>query len=187
MGLYLLAILPNELISNEIIAWKELFATKYNATYGLKVLPHITLKPPFVLKESFINTLISELRHFTKHEFSFKINLEGFGFFTGKKSDVVYVKLTDTSNLHQFYERLVTFLNNQSMSILHLEPSARYTPHLTIAYRDLSLEARKMAWLEFENLNYVRTFDVSEFHLLKHDGKHWRAHTSFKLKKGVVG
>ncbi|POY36918.1 hypothetical protein C3K47_07590 [Solitalea longa] len=182
MGLYLLAILPIEEVAQEVIQWKKHMAETYNASYGLKVLPHITLKQPFTIDDSFIPSLVNELNQFGKQESPFTITLNGFGFFTGKRSDVIYVKISESSALQVFYAKLANFLNSQTNHLLHLDPPNSYAPHMTIAYRDLSTENRKKAWTEFEQLDYIRTLTINEFYLLKHDGRQWRKHTAIKLK-----
>ncbi len=48
-----------------------------------------------------------------------------------------------------------------------------YTPHLTLAFRDLKKASFNEAWEEFQDKEYKAGWDVNTVTLLKHNGKEW--------------
>ncbi|UKJ07590.1 2'-5' RNA ligase family protein [Solitalea lacus] len=179
MGLYLTAILPPDIIAEEINEFKKIFATQYNSVYSLKVLPHITLIPPMKLSDQIESLASAALEQFAERQNTFSIELNGFGYFSGRHSDVVYVKPEPNVQLLAFQKELTNMLRSADFEI-NL-PSSNFNAHLTVANRDLDKKERKKAWQEFENRSYARTFEVREFHLLKHDGHKWQRFKAFKF------
>lgn len=178
-SLYLIALLPDATITQEVNELKALFAKNFNAKKGQHVIPHITLQPPFEMSASAVRELVSNLIIFSEDEQPLQIQLDGFGYFLNPRSDVIFIKPVYNPLLQRFHRHLMYFLRRNGFSVA--ETSRSFNPHITIAYRDLKREETLRAWPLLENQPYIREFDVDEFYLLKHNGKVWQKFASFPL------
>ena len=56
-----------------------------------------------------------------------------------------------------------------------------FAPHLTVAFRDLTKQNFKAAWVEFEPQQADLDFVADRISLLLHDGKRWNVKTEFEF------
>lgn len=172
-NLYFIAIIPPQAICEEVTAFKHDFEKNYNSSKALRIIPHITLKPPFHLKEEDHAKLLDWFRHLNPDAENFAITLDGFGSFSNSKAPVLFVKPKPSPQLNTLQKDLIKSFENHFPEIgLHYHEKA-FNPHMTIAYRDLSFEEFKKAWHEYSRKNYKATFEVTSLYLLQHDTKEW--------------
>jgi 2'-5' RNA ligase len=57
-----------------------------------------------------------------------------------------------------------------------------FTPHLTLATRDLPPAQVPALRQRFAESSYAATFEVADFTLFRHDGQQWQARATFPLR-----
>ena len=181
-NLYFIAIVPPANVCDEITSIKEDFAKRFESRRALKVIPHITLKAPFAFPAANHELVIEWFDKMPVTVAPFHQELKDFGAFHNKKNPVIYVQPLMTPALHSLQRQvLVNFVSaHPGEGIMKLE--LEFSPHITVAYRDLQPRLFKEAWKQYEAEKYNATFDVSNFHLLQHDGRMWNIISTFYLK-----
>lgn len=169
MQLYFIAIVPPPTLSDEINSIKQLFSIYHQSSRALKSPPHITLRPPFKMFREKEVELQTSLTEFTKKQSRFSIRLNGYGHF---RSDVIYIKPDPCPRLNNLYTSLQAWLlTNNNLPALPSYPV--FTPHITVAYRDLSKQAFTSAWQTFQQKAFIASFEVNNIYLLKHVKQKW--------------
>jgi 2'-5' RNA ligase len=172
-NLYFIAIIPPEDISGEVTAFKKDIAAQYNSIKALKVMPHITLKVPFYLDTDDHSLFMDWFRSLQFEISPFEIELKDFGSFDNSKNPVIYVHPVINDALLSLQKQLlsqfaVAFPN---LKISFLEQN--FSPHMTIAYRDLEYSQYEKAWEVYKHKRYNARFEVTGFFLLQHDSRQW--------------
>ena len=166
-SLYFIAILPDDKISRELTSFKQDFADRFESKRALRIMPHITLKIPFRFPVDEHNELISWFEHLPLSQPAFNVQIHGFGSF--KKKKIIYAKPEVNPNLVNLQKELIGLLKLKYPHTVHCDDE-NFSPHMTIAYRDLSPYLFNSAWKEYENKQYHATFPVNEISLLEHNG-----------------
>lgn len=176
MNLYFIAVIPPEEIRVEIQHLKEEIRERFGAEHALKLPAHITLIPPFKIKEDRELQLLQALEIFAVTRNPFHIWLSGFGHFDSR---VLYVKVEEKQKLIDLQRELKKNLS----AIPEISDDRDFHPHITLATRDLHEavfpEARKF----LSSRDYESRFEVSSISLLKHEGQNWETIMDFNLKK----
>jgi len=166
LTLYFLAIQPNEEVQIKINTFKKEMASHFSSKHALKTPPHVTIIPPFkfnVLNEDIIFDRANDLCHAAS---PFKMKLQNFGVFSPR---VIYVRVLPNVSLNELAENFrhvfkkITSTNNNS----------QFTPHITIAHRDLTTENFHKAWKHYKELKFNDASEVNEVTVFRHNGKHW--------------
>lgn len=178
MNLYYIAILPTPQISEEILAFKNIFKTEFGASNALKSPAHITIQMPFKRHYSFQKDLSDFLREFSSQQHPFPIALDGFGHFNQK---VIFVNVLYQPLLYNLKADLAEDLKKE-LKFLKNELSFKFHPHITIATKDLTYENFIKAWKIFEKKKYAARFEASAISLLKHNGKFWDIVENFTFR-----
>ncbi|UII27995.1 RNA 2',3'-cyclic phosphodiesterase [Fulvivirga maritima] len=179
-ALYFIALIPPSPIKEDAQQWKEYFSDNYNSKAALKSPPHITLHMPFKWKEEKENRIIEALEQLASTSQKFELEMDGFGAFEPR---VIYMALNKPEGLSLLYKNLQSVMKRE-LNIFNADYKNRgYHPHLTVAFRDLKKAKFMEAWPEFKDKKYNANFQVSDFHLLKHNGKHWDVYQAFDLKQ----
>ena len=176
MNLYFIAIILPEEIRVEIRHLKEEIRDRFGAEHALKLPGHITIIPPFKIKEEREMQLLQELEIFATTKKPFHIWLSGFGHFDSR---VLFVKVEDKEKLTDLQQNLSKNLS----TIPEINEDHDFYPHVALATRDLSEavfpEARKF----LSSREYESRFEVKGVSLLKHDGQNWEKLIQFDFKK----
>ena len=144
-------------------------------------MPHITLKAPFTFPGAHHEQILRWFENMQVTVPSFKQQLRDFGAFHNRRSPVVFVKPVMNTSLDRLQkEVLINFGETYSHAHI-LQQELDFTPHMTIAYRDLQPNLFKEAWQEYETKKYAAGFDVNSFHLLQHNGKAWDIISTYNL------
>ncbi len=170
IGRFFIALLPPESIQTEVTEIKQYFKAHYQSSAALRSPPHITLQAPFQWPLSQIPQLHQQLQIFVHTCSPLTITLSGFAAFSPR---VIFVDIDRTPELVTLQGTLADHLQHT----LQIEdPKAKtraFRPHLTVAFRDLSVKQFKLAWPEFQDRAYERQFQSTDLTLLSHDGRRW--------------
>jgi 2'-5' RNA ligase len=178
--LYFFAVIPPEDIQSCVTNIKIDFNERFESSHALKSPPHITLIPPFRYKRRNESTLIKTLDDFSFKESKFRQKLEDFGFYPPR---VIFIKVNKSENLKSMFHRFKAYMDEQlNLSSLTRGP-IRFSPHMTVAFRDLTKENFNKAKSIYQNKNISFEFEVNGISLLKHDGKQWEVIHKSDFKK----
>ena len=168
--LLFVAIVPPENIQNQVTGIKEHFAQQYNSSHALKSVPHITLQPPFKWPTTDLTLLQDSLENFAQNCSTFSITLSGFAAFVPR---VIYINVVKTPELLKIQQDLIGFTET-TLGIVHPPSKIRpFSPHVTVAFRDLTKQNFRAAWVEFREKTLDLEFRASQLTLLIHNGKRW--------------
>lgn len=177
MNLYFIALLPPKQLCDEIRGIKEEIRKKYKAKHALKLPAHITLHPPFRLKNIGEEDLITSLRKFAEEQSKFEVYLNGFGAFP---PCVIFIDTSKPEPVLALYKEL----NRLMKKIVPKEDQSKRElyPHITLATRDLYRKTFEEAWQDFHKRKFSATFMVNKLCLFKHNGKSWDVYKEFKFR-----
>ena len=178
-NLYFIALLTPEDISRKIISIQKYVSEKYQSRHALKSPPHITLVPPFKYDGVSEKDFTDPLTKFFLRSSPFIIQLEGFRCF--EKNRVVFINVVPNENLNRLFAELTDFVKNNLPIVLQHQHSI-FTPHITIASRDLRKEMFGEAWTEFKEKTFQETWTANSAFLLQHTGKEWTPVLEFVFK-----
>ncbi|WP_258539342.1 2'-5' RNA ligase family protein [Chitinophaga oryzae] len=178
--IYFIALLPTAEVGKEIIKIKQEFAEQYGPMYALKVLPHITLQVPFTADPALEKAFCDELTEFAKTQAPFEVSLKGFGTFPNKQNRVLFINVEKSETMATMHRQLINFLRKE-FGFSTMLARTGFTPHVTVAFKDLDDEQFNKAWPEYENKEYEATFKVNNLYFLRHNGKSWEVLQKCKL------
>ena len=177
LRLYFVAIVPEEPVYSEVLAFKTEFRDRYNSSAALRSPPHITLYMPFQWQEEKEELLLISLNNQASLHQPFKLSLVNFGAFPPR---VIYIKVKESDALNNLQK--ATHKNAATNWHIYPQPNSRpFIPHMTIAFRDLKKPLFAEAWQDFEQRKYSTEFTVRDLCLLKHNGKTWNTLHHAKL------
>jgi 2'-5' RNA ligase len=185
-NLYFIAIIPPREICDEVTAFKLDIAEKYNSRKSLKVIPHITLKAPFKLPSENHEQVLQWFSEMLVSVSPFQQELRDFGSFANKRNPVIFVNPEMNPSLHALQREVLLNFVDAFPGVGVSELELKFSPHVTIAYRDLQPKFFKEAWKEYEAKKYYANFEVDCVHLLQHDTKRWNTISELKLKPGTA-
>jgi len=180
-GLYFLAILPPKALAQKVQAIKKEFADKYDSKEAYKRPAHFTLIAPFKIPEKQEEIIIPQLIYFAEEQKPFRISLSGFNHF---RDDVIFIDVEEPSAIKMLHGNLLEHLQNEmGFSSKSARPKS-LTPHMTVAFRDLSSENFQKAWSTFKDRPFDYSFEVNSIFLLKHDYTQWQPFYEFTFSEG---
>lgn len=167
-SLHFIALIPPEPVRSVIQQRKEEFAKEYGPVHALRSPPHITLIPPFRLTDQFKGAFYEFLEQFAATIGAFNISIHGFGCF---KPRVIFIKPDLNSSLEALQKKITdTFYGSFPVP----RPEMReFKPHITIAFKDLSLTVFHESWSKLKNEHIQFNFRNDRLTLLQHDGQRW--------------
>lgn len=178
--LFFIALLPPIEIQNQITEIKHYFSEQYKSRHALKSPPHITLQPPFKWLMENTAQLEQQLSLFAQNYSPIPIMLSGFNAFAPR---VIYVDVIKTPELLVIHRDLLNYLE-QHLNIIDAVAKKRpFSPHMTVAFKDLTRPAFKAAWSEFEQRSIHFEFTTPQLTLLIHNGQKWNIKAEFPFGK----
>lgn len=172
-SLYFIAIILPLVTASEIEIFRLEMAEKYNSKAALKVMPHITLKAPFKLSADGGRELLEWFKSVPVQASTFTIELNNFGSFDNSKNKVIYVRPHLSRQLAALHNDIIISFSTMYPHIRNSTHEHMFNPHITIAYRDLSLENFQLAWDDYRYKTYLSNFVCDRISLLKHNGLRW--------------
>lgn len=180
--LFFVALLPPQSIQEEVTQIKQYFATHYQSRHALKSPPHVTLQPPFKWEADQVARLEACLQSFTANSAPVPMILDGFSAF---KPRVIFVNVLKTPELLTVQQQLAALL---ASTLGIVDPAAKtrsFSPHMTVAFRDLTRENFKVAWAEFAQQPIHHEFSVTHLTLLQHQGDRWTIFAEFPFTRDL--
>lgn len=177
MSLYFIALLPPQEIQDYANEVKQYFADNYDSKHAQKSPPHITLQPPFEWDSGKLADLEECLQKFVMGRNLIPIILDGYNAFVPR---VIYIDVVQTPDLLTLQGDLMAYLENH-LGIVDIGKSRGFTPHMTVAFKDLKRNHFKAAWVEFENRELHFEFTAQKLTLLKHEDKKWNITKEFEF------
>jgi 2'-5' RNA ligase len=178
--LYFYALIPPEDIQSYVSGVKMDFKERFESVHALKSPPHITLIPPFRYKSVSEDQLIKTLDNFTFQESKLNLSLKDFGFFPPR---VVFIKVDKSEILKSMFYRFKKHMDRKLDLSSFTRGSIKFSPHMTVAHRDLTRENFNKAKPIYEEKQILFEFEVNGISLLKHDGKKWQVIHSGDFKR----
>ncbi|WP_423148217.1 2'-5' RNA ligase family protein [Rubrolithibacter danxiaensis] len=182
-NLYLTAILPPEQLAIQIDEIRQECAEKFGLKAGLKPPVHITLFKPLHIDSSKEELLIKILRQTASNHEPFNINLENFDSFDIK---TLFIRVEKNTHLSALQKEITYIYSKNKMEEEEIKSKNTFKPHVTIAYRDIPPHVFPLIWEDFKNRKFKRSFTVTHFSLLKHNGKKWDSFKEFPLCKPAL-
>ena len=170
MPLYFIAIVAPEKIDEQVIQWKKHMLDNFGCKAALRSPAHITLIPPFVMKEETEEALGASLKEFSDKQKPFKIKLLDFSNFRPR---VIFVQVIKSKMLTQLKYEMEEFME-QSRLFAFRKETREFHPHITLANRDLQKKDFSTAWQYFEKKSYTGSFIAQGISILKSLPEGWR-------------
>lgn len=178
---YLIAVIPPEGINEQIREFQHDVAGRFQSSKALRNIPHITLKAPFQTVDEEHSKVLNWFDALQINVQPFSVALDGFGNFSGSARPVIYVKPVENPNLSSLQKQIIQAFSGTFPEIKVSHTEKVFSPHITIAYRDLTPEFFLNAWAEYADLSFKASFQVSRFHLMQHDGNGWNTIAEHRL------
>jgi len=151
-------------------------------TYTANAPPHITLQPPFQWSLIQAPELEQCLHIFASRCAALPITFSGFGAFAPR---VLYMNVLKTPELLTLQASLLAELE-QVLGIVNPKSKQRpFSPHLTIASRNVTRETFEQAWMDLQFRPIKFEFIASGLTLLIHDGQGWQISSEYALLGNV--
>ena len=176
---FFVALLPPQFIQDEVNQIKQYFSDRYHSKKAFNSPPHVTLQPPFQWSEENVPVLETCLRDFAAGYSPIPVTLDGFGAF---KPKVIYVNVVKTPELLRLQTDLLAHLEASLGIVDPVAKTRPFSPHMTVAFRDLTRQNFKAAWPEFEHRPLHFQFTASNLTLLIHDGRQWNVSVEFSFQ-----
>lgn len=175
---FFIALLPPAEIQDYVNQIKQYFAEQYASRGAQKSPPHVTLQPPFNCLAQNVLTLENCLSEFVNGREVVPVTLNGFGAFPPR---VIYVNVLKTQELLALQADLAAALESKLGIVDPVSQTRTFSPHMTVAFRDLTRQNFKAAWPEFQQRQLYFEFTVAQLTLLIHDGKRWNVSSQFSF------
>ena len=174
--LFFVAALIPEPFRDEVRAFQEYASEHFHSVAALRIMPHITLVPPFDASEAQVDKITDALKYVGNSQKQFEISLNGFGSF-GKH--VIYIQVTGAKELKVLADALGDALRKRGVPVK--QETRLIHPHVTVAYKDLGTEVFDEAFGHFSHLPFSGKFVLDSFMLLRFQHGHWREMQAFPL------
>lgn len=180
--LYLVALLPPEPVFAQTWALKQEVHRLTGSRNAVRLPPHITLIPPLRQPDEFEAACTQALMAFVATQTGFSVALDGFAWFGDR---TLFVQVREAQALHEFHAALLDWCQWHLPAV---RPENRpFTPHLTLATRDLPPAQVPALREQFAARAYAATFFAHNITLFRHDGQHWQPRATFELPTPVLG
>lgn len=173
---FFIALLPPPAIQAEVNGIKQYFAEHYQSRAALRSPPHITLQPPFTWLSNDLPRLENHLSQFALSQLSVPITLQGFAAFAPR---VIYIDVLQTPELLGLQQALTTILGEKLAVLPPSRNSRPFCPHLTVAFRDLTVQNFNAAWAQFQRRSLFFQFVATHLTLLIHNSQCWIPYQTF--------
>lgn len=167
--LHYIALMAPDRINDQVRRHKLFMLEKFQCRAALKSAAHITLVPPFHLKEEAQFQICSMLDRIAAAQNPFDITLNGYDHF-GKR--VIFIQVIAPTQLSTLQEQL-DYSFQQTLPGIITNRSRVFHPHITIANRDLKPHDFGAAWDYCMQHPFHDSFRVDMLHLLQLQHTSW--------------
>jgi 2'-5' RNA ligase len=176
-ALYLLATLPPEPVLADVWALKQEVHRLTGSRNAVRLPPHITLLPPFRLPPAvFEPRALPLLEDFAAAQPPVEVGLRDFSWFGDR---TLFVRVVADAALQQLHAALLARCRAALPEVpLETRP---FTPHMTLATRDLPPAQVPQLKAAFAARRYAATCRLRTLTLFRHDGQQWHPVQEFAL------
>ena len=182
MSRFFIALLPPQHIQDYANEIKQHFADHYASRGAQKSPPHITLQPPFEWSDAHISQLEASLNKFAQQQQPIPITLNGFAAFPPR---VIYIDVVKSQALLTLQADLMAYVASNLEIVDKTSQTRPFTPHLTVAFRDLTKQNFRLAWPEFVHRELNFDFTADKLTLLLHNGQRWNIKSEFAFCSNI--
>ncbi len=169
--LYYIAIIPELPVKQKLQELKEEISSKYGCKKTLNSPAHITMIPPFRYLEEKESEVLSHFSDFATQIQPFGVKVTGFSTFRNR---TFYAVPESHPSLFDLQRELdLYFVKILNVGESRRKPERVFTPHITLANRDISAQDMKALKKEFSQKQFTETAVFKSVSLLKHNGKKW--------------
>jgi 2'-5' RNA ligase len=175
-------LVPDELttILQECRGWMN---AHYGCRSGYGTPVHITLVPPFCLNEQFSHDDVRRavqdaVRSWSEDHSPFNCMVDGFGSFSGR---TLFAYVKPSPEWEQLRDAVSGALLKQCPGTIRKD-TRPFTPHLTVANRDIPAGAEVSALTHFAELNLKETFQVNNVTVFVRRNGKWISDTTFAIE-----
>ena len=174
--LYLVAVLPPEPVFSEIWALKQQVQQLTGSRNAVRLPPHLTLLPPLRQPDEFEARCTAALTAFAATQGPFTVGLQDFAWFGNR---TLFVHVREAAAIKACHAALTDWC---ARHLPEVRPESRpFTPHLTLATRDLPAAQVPELRQLFAARSYAVAFEVRHLTLFRHDGRQWQARATIEL------
>jgi 2'-5' RNA ligase len=174
--LYLVAFLPPEPVFSATWALKQEVHQLTGSRNAVRLPPHITLVPPLRQDDDFEARCTASLAAFAATQAPFTVGLQDFAWFGNR---TLFVHVSEAAAAKAFHAALMTWCSSHLPEVK--SENRPFTPHLTLATRDLPPAQVPELRQLFGTRRYSAAFEVRQFTLFRHNGQQWQARATFEL------
>ncbi len=174
---FFIGICPPNVLEGHIHRIKDEFRQKYSVQGAFRSKAHITLQMPFNLPINKEENFLTDLSYELQKQKPIEIKLNDFGKFEPR---VVFIKVDENEELNLLQNSIERYMKRfQVFNSTHKNNG--FTPHITIAFRDLKKPTFYKIWEEVKNREFKENFVADTITLFKHNGKSWDVYKEIKL------
>ena len=153
-----------------------------NLPEALKAPPHITLIPPFSQPPEKEKEIIAFIEKFVQKQKPFELSINSFASFG---VGVIYAAFEKNDTLKKMEKEFSLSFRKK----FNVESSSgfAFTPHITLAFKDLTPPMFELAWKEYKDKLYRRKWMLKYICLLRHNFKEWEIVEHAELKGEHIG
>ncbi|NJR65740.1 MAG: 2'-5' RNA ligase family protein [Leptolyngbyaceae cyanobacterium CRU_2_3] len=152
-------------------------------TSTANVLPHVTLQAPFLWQIETLPQLETCLNQFVQQQPVVPVTLSGFGAFA---PHVLYLNVLRTPDLLALQANLTMHLETNLGILDPIAKQRPFTPHVTVASRNLDASTFQQAWIDLETRQIEFEFEAIGLTLLLYDGQRWQIQSQFPLISQIL-
>lgn len=175
-NLFLICLIPPATVIDDVDEIRKSISAEYNVFESLKRPAHITLYNPVKISNE------QEKRFFKVLEDASYLNtfeqvLKNFKSFP---PHTVYIDVEQNDGIMKLQTQIKTAL--KPLALIPAKEVTKFTPHLTIAFKDVKVPVYDLIMDAYRDKNFKRTFIVTGFSVYKHIDKKWRPYREFQFK-----
>ncbi|HEY9698411.1 MAG TPA: 2'-5' RNA ligase family protein [Trichocoleus sp.] len=179
MNRFFIALIPPQNVQDDASRVIQDLTDRYG-TATAKAPPHVTLQPPFMWQMAALSDLEQCLQNFAQRRSSISVTISGFGAFPPR---VLYLNVLKTPELLSLQFDL---MNQLEVQLGIADPTTKqrgFSPHLTVASRNINKSIFQQAWVELQPQSIEYQFSSDRITLLLHDGQRWQVRSEFVCSK----
>lgn len=169
-------VLPEELQA-AINVFKQDIHLRFGTKAALKVMPHLTLFPPFSFDAEKKRLLDAALKQAAQASSVFPVHLKHFNCFPPR---TIFVALEENQQLRMLEKATVAVFSDPK-GINAKKDSRPFHPHVTIANRDWTPDLFSKAWDEYRGKEFDAIFTAKTISLLQLENGKWKIVAEEKL------
>ena len=168
-SMYFIALVLPEDINQKILGYKKYMFENYKCQVAMKSPAHITLIPPFWMKEDLESFLIRDLDSLAGTFHAFELSAHTF---SGFHPRTIFIAPEESRELKELKTITDDFFKRREEYKMEFD-SRPFHPHITIASRDLHKKDYYVAMDYFKQKDFSAHWMTDTISVLKHNKKNW--------------